>query len=85
MLLQTSSIYSGVVVVVALFFHLSQGKIGIIKKGSEYCVRVFVCDDTLLFSISSEATDAPFQENSDSGRAWTMRRSDGPFSFPINK
>lgn len=67
------------------FFFLSQRKIGIIKKGAKYCVCVFVCNDTLLFSISSEATDDPSQEDSDSSRAWTMRRSDGPFSFPINK
>lgn len=68
------------------FFFLSQRKIGIIKKGSEYCVRVFVCDDTLLLSISSEATDDPFQEDSDSSRAWTMisriRRSGDPFLSP---
>lgn len=68
------------------FFFLSQRKIGIIKKVSKYCVCVFVCDDTLLFSISSEATDDPFQEDSDSGRAWTtssrMRRSSDPFLSP---
>lgn len=84
MLLLKSLIYSGVFVIVAPF--LSSAKIGIIKKGSEYCVCVFVCDDTLLFSISSEATDDPFQKDSDSSMAWTtssrMRRSDDPFLSP---
>lgn len=65
------------------FFFLSQRKIGIIKKRTKYCVRVFVCDDTLSFSISSEATDDSFQADSDSSRAWTtssgMRRSDELF------
>lgn len=51
----------------AFFFPFA--KIGFIKKESEYCVCVFVCDDTLLFSISSEAMDDPFQEDSDSSRA----------------
>lgn len=68
------------------FLFFSQRKIEFIKKGSEYCVRVFVCNDTLLFSISSKATDDPFQEDSDSSRAWTMisrmRRSDELFFFP---
>lgn len=86
MLLLTSSIYSGVVVIVALFFSFSQRKIGTFKKVANYRVCVFVCDDTLLFSISSEATDDPFQEDSDSSRAWTMisrmRRSDDPFLSP---
>lgn len=50
MLLLTSSIYSGVFVIVALFFFFS-AKIGFIKKGTKYGVCVFVCDDTLLFSI----------------------------------
>lgn len=92
MLLLKSLIYSGTFVIVALFFlffSFSQRKIEFIKKGSEYCVRVFVCDDTLLFSISSKATDDPFQEDSDSSREWTtssrMRRSDEIFFFPINK
>lgn len=49
LLLLKSLIYSGVFVIVALF--LSSAKIGFIKKGTEYCVCLFVCDDTLLFSI----------------------------------
>lgn len=84
-LLLKSLIYSGVVVIVALFFFFP-AKIEFIKKGTKYCVCVFVCDDTLLFSISSEATDDSFQEDSDSSRAWTMssrmRRSDDPFLSP---
>lgn len=71
------------------FLFFSQRKIGIIEKVAKYCVCVFVCNDTLLFSISSEATDDPFQEDSDSSRAWTtssgMRRSDDLFFFPINE
>lgn len=86
MLLLKSSINSGMFVIVALFF---LAKIDFIKSGAKYCVRVFVCDDTLLFSISSEATDDSFQEDSDSSRAWTMssrmRRSDDPLFFPINE
>lgn len=66
-----------------LFF---SAKIGFIKKGTKCCVCVFVCDDTSLFSISSEAMDDPFQEDSDSSMAWTtssrMRRSDDLFFFP---
>lgn len=54
--------------IVTLFF-FSPAKIGTIKKGPEYCVCVFVCVDTLLFSISSEAMDDSFQEDSDSNRA----------------
>lgn len=69
-----------------LFLFLFFAKIGTIKTGAKYGVCVFVCNDTLLFSISSEATDDPFQEDSDSGRAWTtssrMRRSDDPFHSP---
>lgn len=88
LLLLKSLIYSGVFVIVALFFFFP-AKIEFIKKGSEYCVCVFVCDDTLLFSISSEATDDPFQEDSDSSMAWTtssrIRRSDDLFFFPINE
>lgn len=84
LLLLKSLIYSGVFVIVALFFFFP-AKIGFIKKGAKYCVCVFVCDDTLLFSISSEATDDPFQEDSDSSMAWTtssrIRRSDDLF-FP---
>lgn len=66
MLLLKSLIYSGIFVIVALFF---LAKIEFIKTGAKYCVCVFVCDDALLFSISSEATDDPFQEDSDSSRA----------------
>lgn len=89
LLLLKSLIYSGTFVIVALFFSfffLSQRKIGTFKKVANYCVCVFVCDDTLLFSISSKATDDPFQEDSDSSRAWTtssrMRRSDDLFFSP---
>lgn len=84
MLLLKSLIYSGVFVIVALFF---LANIEFIKTGAKYCVCVFVCDDTLLFPISLEATDDSFQEDSDSGRAWTTtssgkRRSDELFFFP---
>lgn len=51
------------------FFFFFFAKIGTIKKGAKYCVRVFVCADTSLFPISLEATDDPFQEDSDSSRA----------------
>lgn len=86
LLLLKSLIYSGVFVIVAPSFLFAKKKITIIKKGAKYCVCVFVCDDTLLLSISSEATDDPFQEDSASSRAWTtssrMRRSDDLFFFP---
>lgn len=66
-----------------LFF---PAKIEFIKKVANYCVCVFVCDDTLLFSIISEATDDSFQEDSDSSMAWTTssgkRRSDDLFFSP---
>lgn len=50
MLLLKSLIYSSVVMIMALFFFF-RAEIGFIKKGSEYCVCVFVYDDTLLLSI----------------------------------
>lgn len=85
LLLLKSLIYSGVFVIVALFFSFP-AKIGTIKTGAKYCVCVFVCNDTLLFSISSEATDDSFQEDSDSSMAWTtssrMRRSGDAFLSP---